>query len=407
MAKRKRIPMEKGTLVGTGGFGVDSRRAAKVLRARQLAEATETAPLLWIRVAALSGASRAVLLVQSGRFEARFDGRPLPRSLLGRPYDAYLGTFGQGEPVMRAFGLALLHLSHPGVTVEVTSGPPQERSVIYLEGPGARPPEPVEDGGDETVIRAFWYGSQTPRAGHPETWDLFGLSDRLRSCPFPVTLAGGIKTEVILPWGRRHGREAWEGSPGGARAGMRVIPEPGAPARVSLCVDGVAADSVSLTGFPLPVEGWVDDARLSLSASLDAVVEDEARERAAGAARAGATAAFEAAARRHAVRMGLIASIFRRRPKLWERFAARLGEHDGGKTIRERAAASRLLWRGPKGDLALLDDMAVWLAAWRRAYQLVRRAKSGGRKEWRALLDAMPLGFEDDFSLVTGKEQYP
>ena len=215
---------ERGVFIGSGGFGVDSRRAVAVLRERQLALESEDAPLAWVRLAAHAGATRAVLAWESGGFELRFDGAPLPAVLLSRPYDAYLGSM-DADALMRQFGLALLHLARPGVDIALTAGPARARRAVYFRGPAADPPVAVEDGRDDTVVKAVWQPPAKPRKGHPETWDLHALADRLDACPMPVTLVHRGKTRVIQTWSRRFGREAWVSEAEGLRCGVHIFAE--------------------------------------------------------------------------------------------------------------------------------------------------------------------------------------
>ncbi|TBR21202.1 hypothetical protein EPO15_10840 [bacterium] len=407
MARKRGEEPDLGTFVGAGGFGVDSRRAVKVLRARQLGQASEAAPLLWVRVAVLSGASRAVLHWEPGRFEARFDGAPLPPLILARPYDAHLGAM-DGTPLMRQFGLALLHLARPDVAVEVVSGPADARRAIYLEGPGAAPPAATEDGLDETVVRAYWSpAAQVPR-GHPEGWDLGALLGRLDSAPMPVTVIHRGKVSVVVPWAKRFGREGWVGEVGGLRCGLRLLPRDWEASVLQLCVDGVGVAAESPRGAPLAAEGWVDSPHLTLNASLDRVVQGSARDHARSALQDALQAALLAGLERHARRMTLTGAALRRDPAL-ARFWGAAAE-EGTQvcaSVRERLEAASGRFRGPSGDRVLVEDTAVWTAAWRAAAK--KREGKPTPAEFRPVyraLAATPLFFDSDARPVLLRDKH-
>ena len=394
---------ERGVFIGSGGFGVDSRRAVAVLRERQLALESEDAALAWVRLAAHAGATRAVLAWESGGFELRFDGAPLPAVLLSRPYDAYLGSM-DADALMRQFGLALLHLARPGVDIALTAGPARARRAVYFRGPAADPPVAVEDGRDDTVVKAVWQPPAKPRKGHPETWDLHALADRLDACPMPVTLVHRGKTRVIQTWSRRFGREAWVSEADGLRCGVHIFAECERGTSLQLCLAGVSVERERLDGLPVPADAWVDSLEFRLNASLTRVVKGPPRERARHAGMAALAEAFPAALARHGKLMKLSAALLKRKPSLiahWER-AMDAGFRDTGRGARARRKSEMGFFRRPSSDVFLLEDAALWTVAWRRALRLAQDEKIA--PAFSAFCDALPsapLAFTRDFDLVS------
>jgi hypothetical protein len=379
----------------------------EVLRARQLESAAETAPLLWVRLAVLSGASRTLLSWEPGRFEARFDGKPLSRAYLARPYDAWLGS-KTGTEAERQFGLALLHLAHPGVRVVAASAVGGERAAISLDGPGAAPPEPATDDDDETVVTATWEAPKKPEAGHPASWDLRVLSRWLDPTPIPVTLRHGAATEVVLPWKRRHGPEAWTGTVDGLRCGCRVHKDFAVEPRAVLGFHGVGVGTELLDGFPLSVDGWVESPELKLDASLSAAVVDEAFTRARAALAKSVGLALSAALERHARRMRLTGAALRRDRGLLKRWhkAAAESPHQAGQDRRRRLRGG-WFFRRPSGDAALVEDTAAWNTAWRTARRASRRAGQPHPEAQAVLLALYEAALDFDETLRPSSKPVP
>lgn len=404
MAKRKAVKGEAGVLVETGGFSVDSRRAVDILLTRQLGAVAETAPLIWVRLAVLSGATRAAILWDSGRFEARFDGMPLPRELLARPYDAYLGT-QKGSEVARQFGLALLHLARPGVGVDISSGPQAERYAVSMFGPGADPPVKSAESRADTLVGAVWGALPQVPPGHPQGWYLPGLVHRLSATPIPLTVSHMGKVEVVLPWRARYGRRAWSGTVDGLRCGVRVVPDPGGEPTAHLSCHGVGVDVEPPWRLPLGVEAWVEHPGLTLSASLSSLVEDGAFERARKAMEAAVGTAFDEALSRHRSRMRLAAAALRRDGNLQRRWtkASSAGFADAYTPARERMRATAGVFAAPSGDAALVEDVALWNSAWRQALLDVPRKRRRGpaSASLGAKLRKLPLLFDRDYKTLS------
>lgn len=402
MAKKREEKPDEGVFVEEGGFSVDSRRAVEVLRARQLQHAGRVTPLLWVRLAVLSKATRVVLVWEPGRFEARFDGLPLPDVLMARPYDAFLGTM-KGTRLMSQFGPALLHLAQPDVTVEVVSGEFDSRKAIYLEGPGAAPPAPQKDGLDETVVRAFWTSAGSPEAGHPATWDLPSLTEYLTATPIPVTIGHYGKVSVVAPWARRYGKDAWSGDVGGLRCGMRVLPHPEERTLLSFSVDGVTVEAEDPKGLPLPVEGWVDAPEAPLNASLDRFVKGPERDRARAAVWKALRAAYIDAMERHARRMKLVGRMLERDQNLRWRWDEMMGGRVSPVLPGGRRVFGASLFSRPSGDKALLDEVALWSLAWKAAAKAASVRLAPDLKALVAPLAKVPMDFDDAWRPVAGR----
>lgn len=400
MAKRKRVKEEAGVLVETGGFSVDSRRAVDILLKRQLGAVAETAPLIWVRLAVLSGATRATLLWDSGRFEARFDGNPLPRELLARPYDVYLGSL-KGSEAARQFGLGLLHLAREGVGVDISSGPQGQRYAVSLFGPGADPPVESAEPRSDTVVGAVWGGLPHVPPGHPQGWYLPGLVHRLVATPIPLTLSHRGNVEVVVPWRARYGRRGWSGTVDRLRCGVRVIPDPGGEPTAHFSCYGVGVDVEPPWRLPLGVEAWVEHPDLTLSVSLSSLVEDGACERARLAMKSAVATAFDEAMSRHRSRMRLAAAALRRDGNLQRRWkkASQAGYADAYTPGRERVRATAGVFAGPSGDAALVDDVALWNSAWREALLSAsrERRRDPASAALVAKLRALPLLFGRGF----------
>ncbi|MBI3297617.1 MAG: hypothetical protein HYZ75_05605 [Elusimicrobia bacterium] len=360
---------ETGTFVGSGTFGLDPRRALEVLRARGL-EAADAAPLLWVRVAVLQGAARVRLERRPDGFAARFDGEPLPRVCLSRPFDPLLGET-PGSEAERQFAQALLHLSHPGVKTAVTSRE-----------------------GSDTLVEAAWPRRVLKRMGHPAGWELRVPGSRLDPTPIPVTLAVGGAESVVRPWARRHGAEGWSGTVDGLRCGVRVLKDFAAEPNAQLALHGVGVTAVPLEGFPLSADGWAESSDLSLNASLSKAVVDAAHRRATAALGKAVGLALTAGLARHARRMGLASAALRRDRSFlsaW-RSAAAESAFKTGPGRRDRLV--RGVFRRPSGDAGLVADTAAWNTAWR--YAFLNRSWHPESAAVRAALQEAPLLLDRD-----------
>lgn len=350
----------------SGSFGIDPARALEVLRARGL-EAADTAPLLWVRLAVLRGATRVRLEAGPGSFSARFDGPPLPRVWASRPYDTLLGE-KEGTEDERQFAQAMLHLAAPSVSVAVESG-------------------------RGTRVTASWPRRLRHAAGHPARWDLSAQAARLDPTPVPVELVQDGAASVVRPWGPRWGSEGWTGTVDGLRCGARVLKDYETEPAAQLALHGVGVRTVPLDGFPLSADGWADCPELSLNASLSKAVLDDAHRRATAALAKAVGLALCAALERHGRRMRLALAALRRDPALlarWRRVSEQESPFKAGPSRRGRL---RTGWfRTASGDAALVEDTAAWNAAWRTA--LLNRVARPETAALRAALRKAPLVFD-------------
>lgn len=358
------------TFVESGSFGIDPVRAAEILRSRGL-EAADMAPLLWVRLAVLRGATKVRLEAEPGGFRARFDGTPLPRVWSSRPYDTLLGE-KEGTEAERQFAQAMLHLAAPAVTVAVESG-------------------------RGTLVSASWPRRFRAGSGHPGRWDLSAQLALLDPTPVPVELVEGRTESSVRPWGPRWGSEGWTGTVDGMRCGVRVLKDYETEPAAQLALHGVGVRTVPLSGFPLSADGWVDCPELSLNASLSKAVLDDAHRRATAALAKAVGLALCAALDRHARRMRLAVAALRREPGLlarWRRVSVQESAFKTGPSRRERLRGG--LFRRASGDAALVEDTAAWNAAWRTA--VLNRVSRPETAALRAALWEAPLIFDKALS---------
>lgn len=304
--------VEDGKLVGRGGFRVDRRRALEVLRARQLPEGYWV-PRLWLRLAAACGARRvrmSGLLPAGARIE--FDGDPLSCRLLQDPFGRLAA--GEGSAKEQWLGWALLHSLPPGAEVRIASGLGTARAATRYKGDGEGRREAPDDG-DQTVVdvrsgaAADWFSKIRPADAALASAD---------AVPFRLETPLGS----LVPWERR--REA--GALRLAEMGRRLRARMGASPSLRLFHWGVAAHAEELTDFPLPVEAGVDDPALTLDASLDSALEDDAFARAVAAGRRAAERFALAWLKRHGRSMRLAGELVAgsaARQALWSRPAMR------------------------------------------------------------------------------------
>lgn len=354
------------TFVESGSFGIDPARAAEILRSRGL-EAADAAPLLWVRLAVLRGATKVLLAAEPGGFIAQFDGTPLPRAWSSRPYDTLLGE-KEGTEAERQFAQAMLHLAAPSVTVAVESGA-------------------------KTRVRATWPRRFRAGAGHPARWDLSAQRALLDPTPVPVELVAQKEETRVRPWGPRWGAEGWTGTVDGLRCGVRVLKDYETEPVAQLALHGVGVRTVPLSDFPLSADGWVDCPELSLNASLSKAVQDDAHARATAALAKAVGLALCAALARHSRRMRLAAAALRRDRDLmplWRQVWARESPFKAGPSRRGRLRGG--LFRRASGDAALIEDTAAWNAVWRSA--VLNRVSRPETAAFRAALWEAPLLFD-------------
>jgi hypothetical protein len=113
--------------------------------------------LSWVRFAVAGGASRIGIRSGWRRVEMRFDGRPLSRGQLARPYDCLFDEAGAAEVRDRHLAVGLLsafRLSPSAVTL--TSGCGPDRHTLRAEAPDRDSLSAGGDPGQDTVLRVEW-----------------------------------------------------------------------------------------------------------------------------------------------------------------------------------------------------------------------------------------------------------
>lgn len=263
VAARPFVVEEEGERRGGGGFVVDRERALGKLMKFML-PSPELFLMPLARVAASSEATAFTVDEVGGDLLVRFSGRPLPAEAVQDPFAAV--TAESFDPRLRAWGLAVLTaLRARPRRIELESGADGKYSAAVVYGPdkviGA---EPRRRAG--TTLRLV-----RPDADLPSLKELkAGLAAR---APGFAELAErgargrGAPTELIFDDGAVHGC-------------LKVPPAHRTTSNLLVCVQGVGAARIS---FVLPgaaqVDGWVNDDRLGLNASLNGVVRDERLDR--------------------------------------------------------------------------------------------------------------------------------
>lgn len=258
----------EGERAGGGAFVVDRGRALEKLMKFML-----PAPELFLqplaRVAAASGA-RTFHLRQDGRdLVVWFDGTPLPPEALTDPFAAV--TSESPDPRLRAWGLAVL--------TALRAAP--KNIGIYSGGRGTSAAVTVRSATDVAVGRAqdiiveeFSSGGGTlfrlvrPSARLPRLAELReSLAARAPAFAAQLSARAGLSAK---------GPFELAFDDGAVRGCLRVTGERRVASNLLVCVQGVGATTVSfvLSGAA-QVEGWVNDDRLGLNASLNGVVRDE------------------------------------------------------------------------------------------------------------------------------------
>ncbi|MBI3297953.1 MAG: hypothetical protein HYZ75_07310 [Elusimicrobia bacterium] len=347
------MPREQGRLVGAGSFRVDSKRAAEVLRERQLADSFWR-PALWVRCAAACGASTFEIKRTATGMTIRFDGRPIPPAVLEQPFASLVD--GQPDAAERWFGWALLHTAVERMRVSAASGRGADRaSYAYpTDGStraGGRAP------GDDTVIEVRWGMFGQVLMSAPPGWILgvysfpnLGLEWTADPAPFPITCKEVGASFSQAPWERRPRREAAVTAAGRRR--LRVA-GPVRKACLRLSTLGTVVHRTTLRAFALPLEVDVDDPDLSVDASLASAVRDEAFEAASAAGRTAAVRYALAFLARHEKAMALTGGLLLKEPALRWQWVIEFGLARGDEgAIPTAAGLKRLLMalRGRSGD---------------------------------------------------------
>ncbi|MBI5596050.1 MAG: hypothetical protein HY928_08175, partial [Elusimicrobia bacterium] len=251
------LPEPEGKLAGSGAFVVDRARALEKIR-RFMLPSAESFIFPLARAASAVGAELfRVEDAHDGR-TVSFDGRGFPAELLADPFSPLVA--GTPDAGARSLAVALL---------TVMRASPLEVQLIESQGgavsgvrilPDLRlepiPPAPGTAFG--TTVRVI--GSNLP--GAAELMDML----RLRAPGFAA----------LEPKSRGPADPLARRFTAGPVSGLLRVPgRPAVASQLDLCVHGVSAGPASLILPALQVEGWVNDDRLSLNASLSGVVRDE------------------------------------------------------------------------------------------------------------------------------------
>lgn len=253
-------PAPDGERTGGGSFVVDRGRALEKLMKFML-PSPELFLLPLARVAAASGARR-FSLTKSGRdLVVEFDGLPLPAAAVHDPFAAV--TAESPDPRLRAWGLAVLTaLRAAPKEVFVSSAGEAGDAAAVVRSPSevVRAPKGVSGG---TYFRIV-----APKARMPPL-DRLRAALAARAPRFAAELsdrrAAGrpAPAELAFDDGPVHGRLS---VPDAHRVSSNLL----------VCVQGVGAATVSFVLYgAAQVDGWVNDDRLGLNASLNGVVRDE------------------------------------------------------------------------------------------------------------------------------------
>lgn len=322
---------ERGELVETGSFRVDTERMMKVLAKYQL-ESPERAAHELVRCAALSGAPELLLASDEGPegrgFRAVFGGRPLGAGELSEVLSPLLsGAEGRGRHLAAAV-LALLGTSPARLTL--ASGGLE----VELAG-GPRGAAPGPSGHKDTVLRALW--AREPAALPLSRVLAFpaACAGALACCPVLVRSAAGScgpfrpeegdSDELRFDAGGRRGVVAPLYEDGSAPLTGEV---PAPVSRIGLHVAGVYAETVDLETPPAPVAADIDAAALRLDASLSKCVRDENYGALEGFVRGKALKLLEKASHHQKTELPAVGKLMRQRRyrALWR--ARMSGERD-------------------------------------------------------------------------------
>lgn len=269
---------------GSGYLRVDREKALEKLSAFGLERGTDF--LLPLARCAAAAEARSLAVKGRASLTAAFDGVPFSRAELVDPYAA---LFAEGaEPRLTQLAVFLLAaLRTRPREVSVTSGKPGSRFILRVKD--LRSETLSDDDGKDwsTVVRIAWGGLSWARA-------------------VPAAKAAARAAWVLTPAGFTVDGKAPAGRPGPATAaerdGVRTVllglPDPAEETRVTFCAGGVAVETIATVLPTAQVRAWVDDPRLTLTASQAAVVEDARREEALAAVGAAAERFWRAGAGR-------------------------------------------------------------------------------------------------------------
>lgn len=263
-------PEGDGVLVGSGGFKVDRAHALRKLERYQL-PANVGGWLAWARCAAAGGATEVRCRVVGSEVSLAFAGRPFSRGDLEDPFAPLFAGRGPGRErgALLATGLLQALAAEPREVV-VASGAGRDRVSLTARSLSdvSVLPTPGPDTG--TLLRVVWpFGSDSRGRFLSTSYVMFRT--------VPLTYPERLKVLGNLsfaPWPE----EAWAARPFrlGAAQGRLRIPSFSTPpdSHLSIFKLGVfVCEHREL--FPwAKVQGWVNDDKLSLTASQTGVAPD-------------------------------------------------------------------------------------------------------------------------------------
>lgn len=170
--------------VESGTFRVDPVRAIEVLRTHQLPDPRDFL-LPWIRCAVISGPQLIRLYKVPGGLAMRFDGAPLPASVLQDPLSALFGEHSDSDPGLHLAVGILAALRLEPAFVSLTSGEGAERRNLVVSRSGGVVPEHGPEPGTGTVLAVGW-GWLLPRSRGRAALERAKTRIDLANCSFRV-----------------------------------------------------------------------------------------------------------------------------------------------------------------------------------------------------------------------------
>lgn len=254
--------VDRPTLVGSGGFRVDSEKALEKLSRFRSAEPADFV-LGFFRAAVAAEASRFDVVVLPDGLRLTLGGRPLDPAALADPLGSLLTTGLQGAERELATGL-LGALALPSCRVFIASGEGSKRRSLRAAARGVAPWK-VEDPGAGTLVEVRWRG--------PLPVDRVGdaLRRRVGLVELPWTIDGREQPPGPPPpspagWWRQKGKSPWLGPRRDLQATSRLRLY-----RLGTLIEEALEEKLT----PFPVEACVRDDSFTLDLSQAKVVRDE------------------------------------------------------------------------------------------------------------------------------------
>ncbi|MBI5243540.1 MAG: hypothetical protein HY922_07630 [Elusimicrobia bacterium] len=398
---------EEGVFEGEGPFGVDPVRALEILRSRQLAIRASRLGL-WIRAAVLRNASFIRFSWAPLSLTIRFDGRPFSTQELADPFSELLA--GRPSPEARWFALALLHTTRAKVRVRVESGPSGGRRCLLLERGGLSLAEAKERCEDNiAVVRWPLVTSVLDDPLHPYGWDSISIREALEPCPLRVEVRRAGENQSWdfrpLPPDPRGftNAEVRQGAlrlllrPGAAHTGLRIRP----------FAAGVALEDLEALPFPIGLDAWAEDPKLSLDASLRSPVRNAKYRVCVRTAQGAARSYVFSLLKRHERAMRLAGRLIASCPDIRRHWSGLLGRPlpkllDALISSRRRPLEKGLFARRLSGDSRRIKECAALTSHLRAGAAASLRTFPGNALDpLKAALWKAPLFFNDQGGLLS------